>query len=95
MRPTSTATLFPAFASGFVVLDARGAPSLRRAIGSRVFLRRTSAESFARRTRSGLARNDAEHVHVVPVDGPNDVFALDYVDAAGVVVGANGYIRIT
>lgn len=41
-----------------------------------------------------LSVPEMQHVKVVPVDGQNDVFALGYIDAAGVTVAADGTIRI-
>lgn len=89
-----TADRYPAFKDGWIVIDARDAPRLANAIGSRIWRQRKAADAFAQRCRNNLARLEAQYIHVVPVDGQNAVFALDFIGADDVIVGANGYIRI-
>jgi hypothetical protein len=85
---------YPAFKDGFIVIDVRKAPTLRQAIGARIFRTRKAADVFAQRVKQQRVRLEAQHVHVVPVEGPTDVFALDYIDATGVIVDRVGAIRI-
>lgn len=90
-----TADRYPAFADGFIVIDDRDAPSLRHAIGARIYRRRTAALAMQERSRRGLNPEIQPHIMVVPVDGSNGVFVLDYIDADGVTVGlAAGTIRL-
>lgn len=89
-----TAEKYPEFKDGFIVIDARSAPRLANAIGSRIWKRRSAADAMARRAKFSLARLDAQYIHVVPVEGQTDVFALDYIGADGVVVKKDGTIRL-
>ena len=88
----STASLFPAFTGGWIVIDARDAPRLANAIGCRIYKRRHAADAKLAISKHG--RSDSEYLHVVPVDGPNGIFALDFIGADGVTVRPNGEIRI-
>ena len=83
---------YPAFAEGWIVIDARDAPSLRNAIGCKIF--KTARGAGAKLRAARLARLDAEYLHAVPVNEPSGVFALDYIDADGVVVRPDGSIRL-
>ena len=87
-----TAARYPAFAEGWIVIDARDAPSLRNAIGSRIY--KSARGAAAKLSRSKSMREDALNLHAVPVDGANGVYALDYIDADGVVVRRDGSIRL-
>ena len=91
----STASLFPAFAGGWIVIDACDAPNLTNAIGSRIFKSQRGAEAARDKARRFLRAPDVgERIHAVPVDGPNGIFALDFIGADGVTVRPNGEIRI-
>jgi hypothetical protein len=83
----------PEYADGFVAIDVRDPPSLRHAIGSRIYKRRSAAEGRATLARRGNP-TDADHYHVVPVEGPSEHFAVDHLDAEGVTIGANGYLSM-
>ena len=89
-----TAERYPEFAGGWIVIDARQAPSLRHAIGARIWRQRRSAEAFAQRSKNRLGRQESQHIHVVPVEGQTEIFALAYIDADGVVVHYDGTIRM-
>lgn len=88
-----TAERYPAFAEGWIVIDARDAPSLRNAIGCRIYKSARGAAAKLQRARVGVP-GDAGYLHAVPVDEPNGVFALSYIDADGVVVRPDGTIRL-
>ena len=69
---------------GYVILDARRpSPSLRHAVGSRVYMTRRGAEARMAEARLGRAPEDAASLAVVPAED---------VDCEGVTVGANGYL---
>lgn len=84
-------------------MDTREAPTLSRVIGSRIYLRAPYADDHLRRARN-LRGADGRYIHVVPVESPPGedtrcaccdelAFVSSYLDAHGVVVAANGYIR--
>ena len=87
----TTADRFPAFANGWIVIDARDAPRLANAIGCRVY--KTERAARALRERVARWRNDAEYLHAIPVRGRNTAFALPFVFADDVTVSADGTIR--
>lgn len=84
-----TAKQYPEWAKGWIVIDGREAPSLEHAVGSQIFHSKRGAE--ARRSKVAVFR---EHLHVVPVDGKSEVFALDYIDCSTVVVSVTGKITL-
>jgi hypothetical protein len=76
-----------------VVLDVTGAPRLANAIGYHVYRTRSAADKRCENARAFLTAQ-APYIHVVPVDGPNEHFALPFVLADGVRVNARtGEIR--
>lgn len=95
-----TADKYPAFKDGWIVIDDRNAPSLRHAIGCRIYKTPRAAIAKSARAVRGLAIRDAIHLRVVPVDGESRdpsgerVFATDYIDAEGVTVRPDGTIRL-
>lgn len=89
-----TADAFPAFKDGLIVIDDRDAPSLRNAIGSRIYRRRSAANGAFERACVMLSVPEMQHIKVVPVDGKNSVFALDYIDDGDCVVSADGAVRV-
>ena len=90
-----TAERFPKFAAGWIVIDTADAPRLANAIGSRIWRRRTHAVAFAEKSRVMRSVPDMRRIQVVPVDGPNQWFAVDYIDADDVTVRPDGQIRMS
>jgi hypothetical protein len=95
LRQQSTAVLFPKFAKGFIVINVCDAARLANAIGARIWLRRSQADAARDRARGSLLAWAAKDIHVVPVDGPNEHFALPFVVADNVSVNSDGWIRKT
>lgn len=91
-KPYSTAERFPDFAEGWIVIDARDAPTLANAIGSRIY--KTARGCSAAWARACRGRSDGKYIHAVPVNGPNGVFAIDYIFAGDVIVNKDGVIRM-
>ena len=89
---TTVADRYPKFAGGFVVIDSRDAPRLANAIGCKIYLRRSAAD--ARLASAKQFRTDADYLHVVPVVGKNDVFALPALFCDDVIIDDNGQIRM-
>lgn len=94
---------WPRFAGGVALVDTRSAPSLRNVVGSRIYLRSSYADDHLRTSRH-FAPDAAAYLHVVPVESDAGeattctccdrlAFAVDHLDADGVVVAANGYVR--
>lgn len=78
----------------YVVIDIADAPRLANAIGSRIWKRKSAAEAFAANSRRFRNSEDGRRIHVVAVEGRNEHFAVDHLDASDVTVKADGTIRM-
>lgn len=83
----------PRFRDGWIVIDARATPNLRHAIGSRIYLSKRAASAACMRAQFALP-GDAAHLHVVPVEGINPVFAMPDIDASGIIIAHDGALRL-
>ena len=89
-----TSERFTDFKDGYIVIDARDAPRLANAIGSRIYKSKGGAVLAAERARRFFKPDVAEHIVVVPVEGQNDTFAVPFIFADGVIVNKTGEIRM-